>query len=367
MDELRVRLERLIRIENDPIRLSEHKTFNRLLYRNRNQHRHGLYFRRLEHVRRLLKCADKHIVWESVRHAVGDNFDKNSRSKTKPPLSISSVTLDDLHAIESSHHALVTAAIPKAAVKVTLELVSRSHFLPFAVAIIATLSRLFVVEQKLLSELRGAVVETKLLLNTAESTIGQGLHCRRKDDVSEDVGEVVRTPPESGLETQHANMTRPADVLHPKPNSANSLTASDAARQSASLITYEAKLETAQKPSLYDLMAEHDAGAATIAASKIRCTATVSTIVDRELRPDLTKKPEESPVLPRKRNHDAVFSEDVLPTSSPRPGGRERASEIDKRVKYLKNTSDNGEVGAVSEGDSDSDDDLDDIFDAMGD
>lgn len=371
MDELRVRLERLIRTENDPIRLSEHKTFNRLLYRNRNQHRHGFYFRRLEHVRRLLRCGDKHVVWESVRYAVGDNVDKNSRSKIKPPLSISSVTLDDLQAIEASHHALVTAAIPKAAVKVTLELVSRGHFLPFAVAIIATLSRLFVVEQKLLSEVRGAVVETKLLLNT-ESTLGPGLSCGRNEYVSEDVGEVVCAPPENGQETlqKHSTITGPADVCHPNPSHANSqAAASDGAFQSASLITNEAKFETAQKPSLYDMMTEHDAGVATIVASKIRCTANVSTIVDRELRPELKKKQEESPVTPRKRNHDDALSDEVLPTSSPRPARRERAGDVERRVKHLKNTSANGEIGAASEGDSssDSDDDFDDIFDAMGD
>lgn len=373
MDELRARFERLVRLENDPIRLSEHKTFTRLLYRNRNQHRHGLYFRRLEHVRRLLRSADKHVVWESVRHAIGDKTHLRARSITKPPLSLSTVTLDDLQSIESSHHALVTTVIPKAAVKVTLELICREHFLPFAIAIIATLSRLFVIEQRVLSELRGAVIETKLLLCSDTLTANPGLPNRITDDVSEDIGEVVNIPRGINDEPIQKYVGHSSNVLVQTPNPLTSQAAtSDVIGGSFKVNAHETRSK--QKPSLYDLMAKHDSRAATAVASKIRLKASVSDAIDAHLDFDSSANQAASPGILRKRQPVDTESQGVLPSSTRDIAiTSELTGESCKRIANPSSVMvDLGEVrkdsvkGSSSESDEE-DDDLDDIFDVMGD
>lgn len=193
MNELRNRFRTLLTITTDPIRHTEHSTLNRLLYKNRNQHRHGLYFRRLEHVRRLLRKLNTHDAWQSVHHALGEaGYAKEQRARAKKtPLSLSSVTLDDLHSVEKILHALVHTVIPTAACKVTAELVCREHFLPFAVTVIAILARLFVIERKLLTEVRGALVEARLLFGMTDTQMPQ--HCQngQSREGLEDIGEQV--------------------------------------------------------------------------------------------------------------------------------------------------------------------------------
>ncbi|CAN8067823.1 unnamed protein product [Agarophyton chilense] len=164
MDQLRVRLGQLVGVETHPVRIMEHRTFNRLMYRNRNQHRHGFYFRKLEEVRRILRKIQGHVAWASIRNAVDSKITKKRKSLTAIPLALSSVTHGDLMSLKILYNHLVGTVIPSAAEKVTVELVGRSHFLPFAVTMLSILARLHVLEKNIFKQLQGAIVEVELLL-----------------------------------------------------------------------------------------------------------------------------------------------------------------------------------------------------------
>lgn len=168
MEQIRGRFQELLAIEKHSIRAAEHRTFSRLMYRNRNQHRHGFYFRKLEEVRRVLRRIQQHLAWKSIREAVTPKGIEKRQAAKNAPLALSSVTQDDIKSLETLYTRFVLETIPSAARQVTDELISRSHFLPFAVTMVSMLSRIYVLEKKILQELRGALLELGLLFSVQE-------------------------------------------------------------------------------------------------------------------------------------------------------------------------------------------------------
>lgn len=258
MNQLRHRFEVIQRIRNDPIRVNEDATLVRLLYKNRNQHKHGLYFKRLEHVSRLLAKVNNHDVWTSVQNALSNHGKQLQISKRASFVSISSVTLADLKAVETLLDNL-SRVILTASNKVTIELVSRQHFLPFALTVLAVLSRIFVIGQRLLSEIRGAVVETKLLL-TESTTTTTGINPNGSKDApkSEDVGQALEETKEVsrdiGIEPERQTTPPNAKTLVSQLTTVKIPDLKNVRRE-RSFPT--ADMAETQKPSLYKLLVEH--------------------------------------------------------------------------------------------------------------
>lgn len=255
MDELPKRFQKILDIKKDPFRFSERRTFNRLLYKNRNQHRHGFYFRRLEHVRRLLRKVDNHLVWESLRNSLGKSETSATGKRRQTFLPLSSITLGDLESVEELLTTLSTA-VKTASAKVTKELISRQHFLPFAVAVIAALSRIYVIEQVLLAEIRGSVVETKLLLNGDDENL-PSVQGRMPVDhgVEEDLGQEIPLPPSLGHPVQTLNA--PESTKHESTQSP--LPSFEGLEKASVAVVKELSEKKAQEISLYDILAEHEA------------------------------------------------------------------------------------------------------------
>lgn len=257
MDELRIRFEKLVCIRKQQIRTCEHTTYNQLLYRNRSQHRKGLYFRRLEHVRRLLAKLNAHVVWQSVQSALGPEQNNTSKVKSNLPLALSSMILDDLKSVQQILELLVEQVLPKAAIRITVELISRQHFLPFAIAILALMARIFVIERTLLNEIRGSIVEMKLVLGE-HANVGI---CHQKDaskqdtKIAEDIGEEVSI----GKSTNVQKGDKEGNTLNINAE-ANDMKMKNAQNLST-------KRKSNEAPSLYAFMAKFDKSAAAIAAS----------------------------------------------------------------------------------------------------
>lgn len=177
-------------------RQMEHALFNRLMYRNKNQHRHGLYFHRLDHVRRILRTIDNHDAWPSIRAALGtENLSSETSGRHRPsaPLALSTLTKDDLIAVLDHLDHLVIKVIPKAAIAVTTQLISRDRFIPFAVTIVACLARIFVIERNLCRDLRKIVIELNILFSIQSPSKGSPLPLNNGSD-EEDIGLTVSSP-----------------------------------------------------------------------------------------------------------------------------------------------------------------------------
>jgi hypothetical protein len=177
-DELRLQLEALRKLSSHPLRISEHAVLDRLLYKNRSQHRHGLYFHRLDHVRRLLRASWGHRAWESVDVML------SSQSASAPgPLVFSTIDLQDLEELHENLSNASVRVIPVAALSVVNQLVLRGHFTHFSVAVIATLARLFVIEQRICAEIASAASHMRVLLAYDK----QDTDCLVKEDLGEPV------------------------------------------------------------------------------------------------------------------------------------------------------------------------------------
>lgn len=192
MKEALTRVERLLRIESHAARRLEHFTFDRLVYRNRNQHRHGFYFRRLELVRKLLRQIRNHIVWNSLHKAVSpEKAQGPKKSQSKASLYFSTLTIDDLKSVDELLNNLVHYVIPNTSKIISTQLVARGHFLPFAVSVSACLARIRVQEEKLLSQVRGSLNELNVLFSV-DTPIKESLpQVGAKYDQEEDVGECL--------------------------------------------------------------------------------------------------------------------------------------------------------------------------------
>lgn len=290
MEDLRGRFRRLLSTHTDALRHLEHKTFNRLLYRNRQQHRHGLYFHRLEHVRRLLRKITSHMVWNSVQHALGED-DSKAHSKRKAPLALSTVTVQDLQSVEALLKVLVGQVIPATAVRVTTELICRQHFIPFAVAIVACLARIFVIERKLVAEVRGALVEAKLLLGISNDQSGPQQQIVGMQGSIEDIGEEVESAAAGMRDADNVGdkvENRVACGKREKPRKPRIYESENALlrplkRQRIPADKVSARTNEAEAPSLYAVMALYSKGAVSVAESTTMSTGGNLTNVASEI------------------------------------------------------------------------------------
>lgn len=170
--ELRARIARVRLVVGHQVRLAEHIVFDRLLYKNRSQHRRAPYFRRLEHIRRCLRAITGHVAWKSMLQHAQDNV-----------IAFSTITLGDLEAVEIRLHELNDCTIPVAARSIVLELICRGYFLPFSIAAMSAIARIRVIESRLQQELVAVISEMRALLaiDLAAS----------QTEMTEDIGEPV--------------------------------------------------------------------------------------------------------------------------------------------------------------------------------
>lgn len=194
MEALLDRARELHALQINAFRVEEHSTFDRLLYKNRNQHRRGPYFQRLEHVRRVVRKVRNHSAWNFVRAVTAVPIDDSKKKPTgrqrkwKKP-AVTAELAADFERLADMMEDLVENIIPKAALRVTLELVCREHFLPFAVSVLAILSRIFTVERSLLRKMQGIVVDIRIF--TVVPTKARVRHAANPAMEPEDVGEVI--------------------------------------------------------------------------------------------------------------------------------------------------------------------------------
>lgn len=190
MEELRQKIESVLQMSNNPIRLTEHSVFNRMIYRSTNQHRKGLYFKQLQHVRRLLHGARTHIAWESLERAIPPvskskpDRSGGKRRRNKKPLLLSTLTRDDVTSLMGIMDKLVNV-IPAAAGAIASHLIVPGCFLPFAVTMCASLSRLFVMERTVRSTLSAVLLNLNITLGETP------LQMKGCPTEVEDIGEVL--------------------------------------------------------------------------------------------------------------------------------------------------------------------------------
>lgn len=261
MNELRERFKETIAASEHTVRNTEHSTFFRLLYRSKNQHRHGLYFRRLQHTQRLLRRVNGHVVWKSLRSALGtsaNNAPQTAAKKKKKsiPLLLSTVTRDDVNNAIQLFDTLVSSVIPDAATAMTTQLVVRKHFLPYAVSIIASLSRIFVIERKLLSDLRVISVDLNVFLS--ETVDGVSLLDDHALPGDEDIGLEV-SPSNNGGQVEELSdgathqMEQPSVTDIETTMRSHEAKETDSGKQTKSLDIFKRNDE---EPSLYSVVAQ---------------------------------------------------------------------------------------------------------------
>lgn len=280
MQALRIRVGRLSSVESHPVRKIEHSAFSRLMYRNRSQHRHGLYFRKLEHVRRLLKKIQSHVAWHSLRYSLGHVGQGERRSLSQIPLSISSVTLEDIKAMEILYDSLVSTVLPKAAIAVATELVCRQHFLPFSISMIAVLARLFVIERKILTELKGIVVEFSLLLSIEDQKSAPLPNNGTNNYTHED--EDVGLPLVKSVEEKNPMALKESKISTMPRHVGESLQASPSNHTSPTPKDHNLKLGKHQDgPSLYEIIQAHDEAAQFPVELKSKASVTLPDVIGK--------------------------------------------------------------------------------------
>jgi hypothetical protein len=180
-----------------------------------------------------LRRAGNHRAWSAVA-AVADET---------APLAFSSVTVADLDDLVAALTVAPSRAIPVAARSLVLELVCRSHFVPFSVTVAALLARLYVIERRLCVELSAAASAMRVVL-----AVGGGPEAAALPSAS----------PGTGL-------SRDEDVGEPIGASA-ALNPGSAARAEAPLApsTPAPTPKMLEAPSLYDLMATDDCHVASV-------------------------------------------------------------------------------------------------------
>lgn len=250
---LRESCRKAIAVARHPQRKTEHAVLDRLFYKNCSQHRRAPYFLRLDHVRRLLRKVQRHRAWTALA-AVADEAQ---------PLAFSSLTVSDADEVLGLLTLATSRSVPVAARSFVAELVSRGHFVPFGVTVIALLARLYVIERKLCVELSAAVSSMRVLLalktgpdRPAARGTAPGTFAVQHAGAGEDVGERILTEPDS------------TESLCAKAEPAAAASTGSACVQVSAVEGRQGKSDTPRPlaplvsppaaPSLYDLMAEED-------------------------------------------------------------------------------------------------------------
>lgn len=205
---LRTLVHELVSASSHKARSSEHSVFDRLLYKNRSQHRNAPYFRRLEHVRRTLRSVRTNPVWGVLENTFGTSAVASS------DVPFSTMVVSDIETLVGHLRALSTEQIPRAAQLVMVQLVSRGYFVPFSIGVIACLGRLYAMESVLQRKANAVLVEMQTLM--MQSGDGQ--------PADEDTGECIGENDKHNL----ANESCPircleSDIVQARPNAQASI------------------------------------------------------------------------------------------------------------------------------------------------
>jgi hypothetical protein len=246
--DLRRSCQRVVAVASHAQRHTEHALLDRLYYKNRSQHRRAPYFRRLDHVRRILKKSASHRVWTSLSEAADE-----SRA-----LAFSSLTVSDLDDLVAGLSVAPYRAIPVAARALVVELVSRGYFIPFSLTAIAVLARLYVIERQLCIELSVALSDMRVLLAIQPRLrpVGEAASApgpTELESLEEDVGEPIAiASPKRG----DASPARTKQALPPGPVEATA--GVEDGRKGGDEALVGRVPWPSQAPSLYELMAADD-------------------------------------------------------------------------------------------------------------
>lgn len=202
MDQPWRRINEILNASAHPTRTTEHIVYVRMLQRSKNQHRHGFYYRRLQHVQRLLRNINAHPAWDLLetsdfvnRGNTGRGYaDKTSSSRSKQQRKghaktskeneiLSTPAKDKIETLVNLMEALVEQVIPRAARSIAIHLIALGQFLPYAITMCACLARIFVTERALRNELRMILRDINVLL------AGKTLGCTSMN--AEDIGIAV--------------------------------------------------------------------------------------------------------------------------------------------------------------------------------
>lgn len=310
MDSLRARLEETRNASEHNVRLTEHAVFGRLLYRNKNQHRHGLYFRRLQHTQRLICQINQHMVWKSLRSALASSTNGTTQASTKKKrkstqLLLSTVTRDDVNDVIRLFDALTSSVIPGAATAVTTQLVVRHHFLPFAVSILSSLSRIFVIERKLLYDFRAISVDLNVFLS--ETADGSSLHKDSAIPAEEDIGSEIFVSEEEAKQESSVGITSrsgqvSADQISSKmePAIRQGNGSMKRTKRSENVITPD------EGPSLYSIVSQKSRPLPSVSRTKNTISVALISL------PSVTSMPKSGSNSNRKRPNDVNHSSDHL-------------------------------------------------------
>ncbi|KAA8493902.1 hypothetical protein FVE85_3877 [Porphyridium purpureum] len=158
-------------------REDERRLLERLMYRNKNQHRRAHYWCRIRMVRRRLAKLDACDVWNALRALdesvrvfreerpkerakIGDGRARQRvktqmkhRQQLSALLAAAQAFIKHATAYERQAQRWMAHDVRQAALAVET-LVTAANFLPFAVAILAVLARLYCIESRVLSEIR---------------------------------------------------------------------------------------------------------------------------------------------------------------------------------------------------------------------
>lgn len=184
MDQPWRRINEILNTSAHPTRTTEHIVYVRMLQRSKNQHRHGLYYRRLQHVQRLLRDINDHPAWDLLEKSDSVNrgntdrehADKKTLSRSKKERNkhtkttkkeneiLSTSAKDKIETLINLMETLVEQVIPQAARSIVIHLIALGQFLPYAITMCACLARIFVAERTLRNELRIILRDINVLL-----------------------------------------------------------------------------------------------------------------------------------------------------------------------------------------------------------
>ena len=271
---------------------------------------------------------------------------------------------------------LVSAVIIDAARKVMTDLVCREHFLPFAVSVLASLARLFVIERKVLSEVRGIRTEMNLLFAT-ECNPGppQEIATARTQAANEDLGfemNVQNKPKPDALSKtrQTGSLGNRADS--PKHVSTVTSIVKPSSGDDVPLPTATA-LE-AREPSLYQAVAKHVDTTKFSVQIRNRISVSLPQVLGNTHGKN-SEKNSDNPRLDSASATKAIATKDEITVSNTVSKATERRAvgsslavddDMRKQRKFSQEY-ENGGLSAKASADASDSDDIDDIFDVLED
>lgn len=325
MEHLHARFADLALLKNNEIRVLEQTTLSRLMYSCRNPHRRAPYFLRLEHVRRLVRQINAHGAWGIVESSQRTPGKKKGRRD-----SVSDSDLQKLVSLMELTELLVQQAIPKAAYRLTTELIAREQFVPLATTLVALLARVFVLERPIMLASKGAVAEARLIAlpaprsrnakaengtvhaKTLEEDLGEAV-TPKKESVKRPVPAVAKksrkrmrrffTELTEGTEEESATVQ---NSVESKNDEAGATEDENGNPEQSEQVKPEVEKEVM---SLYDLMAVGDAEVASLAKAQVESSERLTAVVENRQMPKLPRSKKRA-ILSKKATDDldAIFA-----------------------------------------------------------